>query len=388
MDEKNLIAIRRFLHQNAEVGFVLPKTTAFIAEQLKKMGYEPTPCGKAGLLATVGKKGGKRFLLRADIDGLPIAEQSGEPFACKSGGMHACGHDMHAAMLLGAASILKEREKELNGEVLLFFQAAEETLEGAKEAMKAGLLKKKVDGAMMLHVMTAIEMPVGSVVVASGVSAPAADFFTIKVQGKGCHGSAPWNGIDALSVGARIVLGLEELAAREIPASTPAVLTIGSMKTGGASNVISDSVELGGTLRSFDEGVRERVKKRMEEIAKGIGKAFRAKVTVQYGGGCPTLVNDEKLSAFATEEGKKLLGNGKVLSAAELAGSTKRDSGGSEDFAYISHELPSVMAAIAAGEKEKGYQYPLHHPKVRFDEKALEVGSCFYAQIAIRFLAK
>ncbi len=383
---KELSAFRRKLHQNAEVGFDLPKTLDTVRAALIEMGYEPRPCGRAGLVATVGK-GEKCFLLRADMDGLPIVERSKESFRSKNGNMHACGHDMHTAMLLGAAMLLKAREGELKGQVKLLFQPAEEVLEGAKDVIEGGALENpKPQAGFMAHVMTAVDLPVGAVVVATGQSAPAADFFTITVQGKGCHGSAPWNGIDALTASARIALGLEEISARELSVSDPAVLTIGSLRAGSASNVIANEGVLQGTLRAFDEGTRLRVKKRLEEVVKGVGKAFRVKTKVSYGGGCPTLVNDDALVALTEGAAKKILPAQWVFNSANLGGDTKKNSGGSEDFAYISHEIPSVMAAIAAGEKKEGYTYPLHHPKARFDEGALPVGAALYAGVAIEWL--
>ncbi len=386
--EEEIIALRRRLHQNAEVGFALKETLAIVRDSLVEMGYEPKACGRAGLIATVGQ-GEKVFLLRADMDALPVCEASGETFAAKNGNMHACGHDMHTAMLLGAAKLLKEWEKELKGQVKLLFQPAEELLEGAKNVVEGGALENpKPQGALMIHVMTAVELPVGAVVVASGTSAPAADFFKITVKGKGCHGSAPWNGIDALTASARIALGLEEISARELSVSQPAVLTVGSLNAGTAANVIADAGTLRGTLRSFDENTRLQVKERVNEVAKGIGKAFRVKVKVEYEGGCPTLVNDERLTVLAEETAKQLLEKEWVFNSATLGGSTKRDSGGSEDFAYISHELPSVMIALAAGERREGYEYPLHHPKVCFDERALAYGAALYAGVAMEFLAK
>ncbi len=372
---------RRYLHANAETGFDLPQTTAFIKAELTKMGYQPKDCGRAGVVAEVGE--GEVFLLRADIDGLPIQEKTGDAFACKQGNMHACGHDMHAATLLGAAKLLKAHEKELKGRVRLLFQPAEETLEGAKDVVEAGVLKD-VKGAAMLHVMTNVSLPVGCVVVASeGVSAPAADFFTIEVKGKSCHGSAPWNGVDALTAAAHILLALQELSARELNPGTPAVLTIGELNGGRASNVIADTAVMRGTLRAFDEDARLYIKKRLEEIAQRVAKAYRARAKVVFTSGCPTLVNDKALSERTERACKQLLGEGCVFTSAGLGGDAKTKSGGSEDFAYISHEVPSVMVALAAGEPQKGYEYPLHHPKVRFDENALAIGAALYTKIAM-----
>ena len=383
--QAELVEYRRYLHQNAECGFALNKTMPYIKEQLRGMGYTPKRCGKAGLIAEVGK-GKKRVLLRADADGLPIREESGLSYACTSGNMHACGHDLHAAMLLGAAKLLKARENTLNGCVRLLFQPAEEGLEGAKNCIEAGVLEG-VDCAVMIHVLTALEAPMVEVIVSSeGVSAPAADYFSIEIKGKGCHGSSPWQGVDPLVAAAHTLLGLQTLSARELSSMQTAVLTIGSIKTGEAGNAISDTATLCGTLRAFDEEVRSFMKKRIEEIAKSTAKAFRATARVQYGGGCPTLVNDGKLSRLAYEGLKDLLGNG-VCTSNEL-GNARQNVGGSEDFAYISHAVPSIMLAVAAGKKGEGFGYPLHHPKAKFDESALFLGAAVYTKAAQKILAE
>ena len=385
--QKELVYIRRELHKRAEIGFDLPQTTEFVQEKLKEYGYAPKPCGKSGVVAEIGKGEGA-LLLRADMDGLPITEKTGLNFACKTGRMHACGHDLHTAALLGAAKLLKENERELKGRIKLLFQPAEELLQGAKAMIDSGVLKNpKVEGAMMLHVLTATPFPTGNVVVATGISAPAADFFTIIVRGKSAHGAAAQTGVDALSVAAHILVALQEISARELSPASPAVLTIGKCVGGTAANVLADRVELSGTLRAFDEQTRLRVKRRMEEICKGIAKAFRAKVCVRYEGGCPCLVNDEKLSALALERLQKTLGKENALSMAELGGSVTQNSGGSEDFAYIAQVVPSVMIGLAAGDTADGYLYPLHNPKTSFDEAALCVGAATYASMAFAWKA-
>lgn len=377
-----LITIYEHLHKRAEVGFDLPKTTAYIQEKLTEYGYQPKTCGRSGIVAEIGQ-GEQAFLLRADMDGLPIAEKTDLSYACKTGNMHACGHDMHATALLGAAKILKENEKCLKGKIKLLFQPAEEILQGASEMIKAGVLKApKVDGAMMLHALVSSPLPTGTAIVAQGVSAPAADYFTITVKGKACHGSAPQNGVDALSASAHILIALQELSARELSPATPAVLTVGKCMAGSAGNVIAERAVLEGTLRAFDEKVREQVKKRLMEISKGVAKAFRASATVAFGGGCPTLVNEENLSKLALESLQKTLGKDRAFSAKELGGSVVESNGGSEDFAYFSHAVPSVMIGLSAGAAQDGYTYPLHHAKVKFDKSALSIGAAIYASMA------
>lgn len=383
--QEQIVADRRYLHSHAEVGFDLKDTVNYIRQRLANMGYQPRTIGKCAVVADlVGKKGGKSILLRADMDALPIQEESSEDFACQEGNMHACGHDMHAAMLLGAAKLLMNHRDQINGSVRLLFQPAEEILEGAADAIAAGVLENpKPDAAIMIHVMTASPLPTGTVIISSpGVSAPAADYFKIQVQGKGCHGSMPQQGVDALSIGAKTVTALQQIHARELPSADASVLTIGTFQAGTADNVIADTATLGGTMRAYSEESRQFLKQRLAEIPKGIAKTFRGDAEVIFGSGCPTLVNDEHLSSTAEVWMKKLLGEN-AISAARFGSSR---SGGSEDFAYISHEVPSLMLALSAGSEKEGYIHPLHHPKVTFDERCLPVGTAVFAQCAIEFL--
>ena len=390
--QTNLVKIRRFLHQNAETGFDLPKTLAFVEENLLKMGYTPQRCGKAGIVATLQpssprQRQNKAILLRADMDALPIKEATGQPFACKTGKMHACGHDMHTAMLLGAAHLLKTRQAGVTRPIKFLFQPAEEMLEGAKDVLKGGILETpEVGSAVMIHVLTDVPLPTGTIVVsAEGVGAPAADYFTITVKGKGCHGSAPQNGVDALTAAAHILIALQEISARELSPAQKAVLTVGSMETGGAGNVIPDKVTMRGTLRAFDENVRAQMKERMEKISQNVARAFRAKASLSYQGGCPTLRNDGGMSALSYQILQKTMKKNAVYLSSQLGGGeTETRSGGSEDFAYISRRVPSVMLALAAGEPEKGYRFPLHHAKADFDESVLWKGSFALSAIALQ----
>lgn len=388
-----IVSNRRYLHTHPETGFDLKETVSYVKKELEDMGYEPIECGKAGLIAVAGgKKPGKVFLIRGDMDALPIKEEADVDFASDSGRMHACGHDMHTAMLLGAARLLKMHEDEIEGTIKLMFQPAEEIFEGSHDMIEAGVLKNPdVDAALMIHVMAGMPFEAGTVIVsAPGVSAPAADYFDIKVQGKGCHGSMPNAGVDPLNVAAHILIALQEINARELAMSEQAVLTIGTMNAGVAANVIPDTVNMGGSIRTFDEETRAFIKERMVEISEGIAKSFRAEAEVTFGSGCPTLVNDKDLSMCAEKYVKELLGQQKAFSVAQLnamSGDSKSSkSAGSEDFAYVSQEVPSIMLALAAGQPDKGYCYPQHHPMVKFDESALAGGSAVYAYTALRWL--
>ena len=380
-----ITAHRRRLHACPGVGFDLEDTTAYINEALTALGYTPRRCGKAGLVAVAGgKRPGKTLLLRADMDALPMREESGLPFAAQNGCAHACGHDLHAAMLLGAARLLKQHEEELCGAVKLMFQPAEELLAGAEDMLKNGVLNDPtVDAAVMLHVLPGLPLPPGTVIVPpAGPGAPAADYFEIHVQGKGCHGSMPHNGVDALTAAAHIVVAFQEIHARELPLGERAVLTIGTLQGGTAANALADAALLTGTLRAFDDHTRALLKRRMEEIAKSIAAAFRAGARVEYTAGCPVLVNDPGLTA-AAETVLQPVFEERCLPTAKLAalfaGEKNTQAGGSEDFAYVSRKVPTLMLALAGGRPEQGYCFPLHHPKVVFDESALPYGAAAYA---------
>ena len=378
---------RRWLHAHAETGFDLAETLPWVRARLEEMGYAPRPLGRAGLSVDVGgKRPGKTFLLRADMDALPIQEESGVDFSCAAGRMHACGHDLHTAMLLEAARILKAHEDEITGTVRLMFQPAEEIFEGSRDMIGAGILEG-VDAAMMIHVMAGVPLPAGSVIVSPpGVSAPAADYFTVTVQGQGCHGSAPQDGVDPLSAAAHIVVALQELHARELSPNARAVLTVGTFHAGAAANAIPDTAVLGGSIRTYDEKTRAQLKQRLTEISQGTAAVFRASASVEFGSGCPTLVNNADLVRDAEKYTAELLGPERALSGQKMAASGGLSGGGSEDFAYVSQEVPSVMLALAAGEPAKGYPYPQHHPKVKFDEGALPTGSAILTCCALRWL--
>ena len=391
--EKQLVENRRYLHTHPGTGFEIAETLAYVKQELINMGYEPKECGKAGLVATAGDKNpGKVFLIRGDMDALPIKEEAEVGFPSVNGKMHACGHDMHTAMMLGAAKLLKAHEAEISGTVKLMFQPAEEIFEGSHDMIEAGVLRNPdVDAALMIHVMAGLPVPAGTVIACDGgVSAPAADYFNIHVQGKGCHGSMPNNGVDPITVAAHIITGLQEIQSRELGLSEEAVLTIGTIQAGKAANVIPDTAEMSGTIRTYDENVRSFLKERMTDMVSAIASAFRATATVSFGSGCPTLLNNPDLAVCTARYVKELLGPAKAFTAGQLnamsgAGKAPKSTG-SEDFAYVSQEVPSIMLALAAGHPDKGYCYPQHHPKAKFDESVLPSGSAVYAYTAMRWL--
>lgn len=383
---ETIIANRRHLHQIPELGLELPQTAAYVEEKLKEMGYEPQRIGSSGVTVTVGKGGGKCFLIRADMDALPVVEDADIEFKSTNGNMHACGHDCHAAMLLGAAQLLKNHEDEIEGTVKLMFQPAEETMEGAKMMIEGGILENPhVDAAMGAHVFTSMPMPVGSVaLMGAKMRMAGSDWFTIYITGKGCHGAMPNTGVDPLNVMSHIHIALQAINARELDPMDNLVLTVGQMHGGQTSNVIPNEAMMSGTIRTLKNETRATVKARMEAIVASIATAFNAEARVEWGAGCPVLVQNEQL--YKDVDGYlKALDGITFLNLDEL-GYSGSSGMGSEDFAYVSYEVPAVFLGIPAGTPQEGFVHPQHHPKARFHENALPGGAAAYAQVAMEWL--
>ncbi|MBS4026523.1 MAG: amidohydrolase, partial [Clostridia bacterium] len=306
--EAEIIQYRRFLHENPELHLDLPITTAYVKERLTEMGYEPVDCGKSGIVVVVGKGEGKVFMIRGDMDALPVKEEADLTFKSNNENMHACGHDLHTAMLLGAAKVLKKLESDIPGKIKLMFQPGEETLSGAKEMIENGLLENpKVDAALMIHAMTGFPVPEGKLVYSEqGAVTAASDTFEIVVQGKGGHGAMPDTTIDPINVAVHIHQMLQSINSREISPSDTAVLTIGSLKAGDAANVIPDKAILLGTIRTFSEKTREFIKDRLVNISINTALGLRAKAEVNFLRGCPSVVGDEDLSQKIKEYLKEI----------------------------------------------------------------------------------
>ncbi|MBR6675714.1 MAG: amidohydrolase [Clostridia bacterium] len=367
----------RYLHSRPEVGLSLSGTVEFVSEKLREAGLETVEQLCGGVVATVGE-GEESILLRADMDALDIREETDLEFASKNGAMHACGHDMHTAMLLSAARLLKEREGELSGRVVLCFQPGEETLSGAKKMLEAGLIEKTgATKAVMLHALTATDFPAGTVIIPpSGVGAAGADFFRIDVLGKGCHGSTPYLGKDPILALAAMISALSSLTSREVDSQSGAALTLGMIRGGSSSNVIPERACAFGTLRSYDDGERELLRERLVGICAHIGKALRCEGGVEFTSGAPSFLNDMALREMAI----KALDREGIPTYLVPEG---KKGGGSEDFAYVSRKIPSLMLCISAGERKKGFNEPLHSPRAVFDEAALPFGAAAYAAVAL-----
>ncbi|NLY35619.1 MAG: amidohydrolase [Tissierellia bacterium] len=385
--QEELVAHRRYLHQHPELGLELFLTSAYVKKKLTEMGYEAVDCGKSGVLATVGGNSpGKVFLLRADMDALPVKEEVDGDYKSTNENMHACGHDFHTTMLLGAAKLLKENEDKIPGTVKLMFQPAEETLLGAKAMIDAGILENpRVDGAMMIHVMSGQPFKSGKVVVPLvGISSAASDWFELHIKGRGGHGASPNKAVDPLNIAAHTHLALQEINSREVHSSEPLALTIGVMEGGRVSNVIPDRALLKGTIRTYEASTREFVKKRVLEISQAMAQVFRGETDARIIEGCPSIINDEDLVNSANKYLVELLGKEEVLPITDVHPSGK--SSGSEDFGFLSEVVPTLSLSLAAGNSLEGYDYPIHHPKVRFDESVLCRGAAVYAYMALRWL--
>ncbi|MBQ8719412.1 MAG: amidohydrolase [Clostridia bacterium] len=371
-----LLLERRYLHRTAEVGFELPKTQRFVMDRLKAIGCEGQPLGRCGVRAEIGD-GKRTVLLRADMDALPIPEKTDLIFRATNGNMHACGHDMHTAMLLGATRILKNHESELQGRVRLMLQPAEEILAGARDMIENGILNApRPQAALMIH-LTLGGMESGKVVIPEGVSAPAASFFRIAVKGEGSHGATPEKSRDALLAAAHIYSALASVAAREIASRSR--LTVGRLSGGCAANAIADEAVIEGTVRSYSEVEKKRLGERINEVCLGVAIAMKVGVRVEFFADCPPLICDEELSRAVLANTKELLGDS-VISAKDLP--PTESGGGSEDFAYISREIPSLMIAMSAGERGA-----LHSPEAIFNESVLARGSAILAYNAYKLLS-
>lgn len=384
----DLVNWQRHLHKNPEVGMELPKTTAFVMEKLREMGYEPVEICKSGVMALAGgKKPGKTFLIRGDMDALPMAEETGLPYEAKNGYMHACGHDFHTSMMLGAAQLLKNHEDEIEGTVKLMFQPAEENLQGAKAMLEAGILENPaVDAAMMIHVFADVPYKPGTVVFpGGGPVGTTSDWFHIKINGKGGHGSTPHLTIDPLNAAAHIYTGLSEIISREVDPVKMAVVTVGEMHGGSTGNIIPDTAFLQGTIRTFDDNLREFIKKRVAEIANSICEAFRCKAEVRLFNACPVVFNNKVLNDNLAKYNMDLLGPEIVMDYEAENDDTHRMNG-SEDFAYVCEKVPAVLVKLMAQGNKGGVNFPHHHPNVIFDESVLATGAAVYANSALKWL--
>ena len=376
-----LISYRRTMHSNPEVGSELPKTKAYVMDKLKEFGYEPQEICESGIVATIkGNKEGKVFLLRADMDALPMKEVTECDFKSNNGSMHSCGHDMHTSMLLGAAKLLKQNQDKIEGTVKLVFQPDEEGFTGAKKMIQSGVLENpKVDVAMAMHVHSGT--PSNVVLCGLGTSIAGCNRFRIVVRGNGCHGAMPELGVDPINIAAHIYISLQEIIAREISATQSAVLTIGKFVGGEAANIIPGEVVMEGTIRSLNKEIGEFIFNRVNDIVISTAKMFRGEAELIELSSVPPLTNDTELSKEVTSYLKDLLGEKSVV-LFEGGGM------GSEDFASYSYKVPSVYLMLGAGTKQENplYGEAMHNEKVVFNEDILVTGAAMHTYSAIMWL--
>lgn len=373
------IANRRHIHKNAETDLDLPKTKAYVMEKLTEYGLEPKDCGY-GVTATLGK-GGKVLLLRADMDALPMPEESGEEFACPTGKeAHTCGHDFHAAMLLTAAKMLKEKEDTLEGTIKFMFQPAEETFEGSKNMIENGILENPpVDAALAYHVSPG-KMPIGLFMYNDkDTMMYSVDGFKITIHGKGSHGAYPHVGVDPINIGVHIHLALQELIARESDPTHSCVLTIGQFAGGTAANIIPETVVLQGTIRTNKPEARELLVRRMKEVAEKTAAVYNGTVDIEMISEVPPLICNPKL----TDE---VVGYMQELGIPGLTPYPGISASASEDFAVIAEKVPSTFMYLSAGYLDERGQYPAHHPKAQFNEDVCPIGAACLAHCASQWL--
>ena len=369
---------RRRLHQYPELSLQEVQTTQALAEELDRLGIPvirfPGHTGLIGVIA--GSFPGKTVLLRADIDALPIRENTGLPYAAQNGAMHACGHDCHAAMLLGAARLLLEHREELPGTVRLLFQAAEETSHGAEYFISQGCLDG-VDAAFGIHIWSGLTAPLISV--EAGPRMAACDNFELVVHGTAAHGASPHLGCDGIAAAAAAVTALQGYVARRHDVFQPLVVTIGSIHGGEAPNILADTVTLSGTARCFDEALRARLQGDLEALFSAACLPYGCTAQLHWHSLAPAVVNhDPHLVETGQQAARKLYGpQGLGLLAPLMV---------SEDFAYYSQHVPTLFCFLGGGNPEINAIYPHHNECFRIDEDALPRGAALYAQFALDYL--
>lgn len=364
---KDVVSWRRHFHEHPELSFEEINTSQFVYDTLKSFGNievtRPTKTSVMGRL--IGSESGKVLAIRADMDALPITEETGLSFASKTPGiMHACGHDGHTAMLLGAAKVLVQLRGKIKGEIRFIFQHAEELFPGgAQELVKVGVMDG-VDKIIGLHLFTMI--PTGKIVIPYGPFTANSDVFDIKIIGKGGHSSQPQETIDPIAIGAQVVNNIQHIVARNIDPLDQAVVSITEFNGGTAKNIIPDSIKIGGGVRSFREEVRVNISKRIEEVVKGITEAHQATYEYEYEFGYASVFNNSEVTGEIENLIIEKFGPNIIMEIPPFMGG--------EDFSAFSQKVPGCFIGIGAAIENNELNFPHHHPRFDIDEKSLEIG--------------
>lgn len=370
------------LHQAPELGNQEHRTASLIRSQLDEWGIACSACAGTGTVAVIqGGKPGRTIGFRADIDALPITEETGLPYASTSPGvMHACGHDFHTAALLGAAALLARRRGEIAGNIKLFFQPDEEGDGGAARMIADGCMESPhVDAVLCCHVESGI--PTGTVAVRSGPICAASNPFSVKLRGRGTHGAKPHLGTDVIVAGAQIITALQTVSSRRTAPTEPVVVTVGSFHSGAAGNVLPEEAVFTGILRTMGGQARERVKKDFRAIVSGIAAGMGVEAEIEIFESYPGCRNDPAMTGLVRQAAGKVLGAGNVRELGE-------PSLGTDDFGYFSDAVPGCYYYVGVGCEEKGFTFPNHNPHFAADPDALPLAAAIHVQSALDFLRK
>ena len=380
--KQDIVLLRRNFHMYPELGMEEYRTVGIIEDTLKSLGIETNRIAGTGLIGLLrGKGSGKTIALRADIDALPISDKKKVSYASKvPGKMHACGHDAHTASLLGAAMLLSKYKNKFNGNVKFLFQPAEETVGGALPMIKEGALKNpEVDAVFGLHADPNIE--VGKIGITYGKTNAASDMFDVIIYGKSCHGAAPHEGIDAITVGAQVVSALQNFVSRNVDPLDSVVVTIGIFQGGYQRNIIADRVKLSGIIRTLDPNIRKIACDRVKKIILGVTEALGAKANINFTPSYPSLINDNSMTDLVKSVAEELLGKDNVIVI-------NKSTMGVEDFAYFLQNVSGSFFKVGVKNKEKGIVQPLHSSLFDIDEDVLPIATAMHTQIALKILTE
>jgi len=373
--KKTIIETRRDFHKHPELSFQEKRTSKIVAKKLKSYGLQVIKnVGKTGVIGILkGAKQGKTIAMRADMDALPIQETSDITYkSINDGVMHACGHDAHTAMLLGAAEVLSKKNQQIKGEIHFIFQPAEEGYGGAKFMIEDGAIDN-VDEIYGMHVWNYQKS--GTIGIQSGPVMAAADMFTIEIRGIGGHGAAPQGTVDCVVVGAHLIQALQTIVSRNTNPLENTVITVGQINGGYNFNIIADKVTLKGTTRAYTEKNRNMIKKRMKEIISGTEKMFRAKINLKYKDGYPPVVNNLKTTEKIKKISKNIVGNNVIKPYLSMGG---------EDFSYFANKIPGCFFFLGTAPKEQPLMsVPQHCSHFNIDENAMLIGSSIFVELGL-----